>query len=266
MRLFSFPYSNEAHSFIASFGKSSHRSSIVDIYLLPFDEAQTTQYIATFAERFQDLFPGWTKPRYEQALKNFPGLQTFLSEPLLLFMVLNVLPLMSASVTGGGNDIGTHAVRLDPRTLGVEQLDSEDDKFAVFSRAELYSVFAYNWVCREVCRLGGDFVEKELDEIGNFKPKPEAVRSVLDFCQKLAFEMFLHNTGALELPPDTIGGPSAGGGCCRCIFVCVREAAKTAGGRKNPGRPTNLCAESLGKQLCDNGVSEFTLEEVRAKV
>ena len=201
-----FPDSNEAHGFI---GKSSHRSSIVDIYLLPFDKDQTTQYIATFAERFQDLFPGWDKRRYEQALQSFPGLHTFLSEPLLLFMVLNVLPLMSASVTGGGNHnvIGTHVLRLDREMLEVDQLDSEDDKFAVFSRAELYSVFAYSWVCREVCRLGGDFVEKELDENGNSKPKPEAVRSVLDFCQKLAFEMFLHNTVALELPPDTIGGP-----------------------------------------------------------
>ena len=62
--------------------------------------------------------------------------------------------------------------------------------------------------CAAKCAvLAGTFVEKELDERGNPKPKPEAVRSVLDFCQKLAFEMFLHNKVDLELPPDTIGGP-----------------------------------------------------------
>ena len=118
------------------------------IHLLPFDAAQVEMYIDGFARRHSDVHEGWDGPRYRDALQAFPQLDEFATEPLLLFMVLNVLPL----VQGGGG-----RVRLDPVTLEVN--DNVTDTDAVFprvTRAELYALFTHAWVQREARKVNMD--------------------------------------------------------------------------------------------------------------
>ena len=179
----------KAHTCIAS------KQPVNDIYLLAFNKEQIDSYVAAFANRFHDdEFKGWTADKYTEALAHLPGLQAFLDEPLLIFMVLNILPLMDKS----SKNIEGKVLALDREFLQVGLIDSTDS-FKFFSRTELYSLFVSNWVERELRRKGG----VGFDAKGQPLPKSSIVRGVLDFCQKLAFEMFLHNKLMLELPPET---------------------------------------------------------------
>jgi hypothetical protein len=150
------------------------------IHLLPFDATQVEMYIDGFARRHGDVHEGWDGPRYRDALQAFPQLDELATEPLLLFMVLNVLPL----VQGGGG-----RVRLDPVTLEVN--DNVTDSDAVFprvTRAELYALFTHAWVQREARKVNMDTAAFRRD----------AVR----FAEALAFRMFETDTAQLAFAAE----------------------------------------------------------------
>ena len=65
-------------------------------YLLPFSAAQRNTFVKIFAKTYADLNYGWTAKQYIQALKAFPEIEGFLQEPLQLFLVLSVLPVLVA--------------------------------------------------------------------------------------------------------------------------------------------------------------------------
>lgn len=69
---------------------------MTSVYLLPFSMVQMDTYVAKFAEKHVDLNHGWTADRYKTALTEFSELRDFIQEPLLLFIVLNVLPTLVA--------------------------------------------------------------------------------------------------------------------------------------------------------------------------
>lgn len=79
-------------------------SLMTSLYLLPFTVTQRDAYVGVFARNYADLHQGWTAEQYSRAIKQFPELDSFLQEPLQLFLVLSVLPILVA----GKEDI-THA-------------------------------------------------------------------------------------------------------------------------------------------------------------
>jgi len=86
-------------------------SLMTSIYLLPFSTVQQEQYVSMFAEKNKDLHSGWDKSRYLFAIKEFPDLKEFLQEPLQLYLVLSVLPVLIAGkedLANGGDQCGKH--------------------------------------------------------------------------------------------------------------------------------------------------------------
>lgn len=69
---------------------------MTSLYLMPFSAAQRDAYVSVFAEKYEDINQRWTAVQYTHALKQFPELNTFLQEPLQLFLVLSVLPILVA--------------------------------------------------------------------------------------------------------------------------------------------------------------------------
>ena len=100
------------------------------------------------------------------------------------------LPLLSMSSHGGMRlsrmflEVFSIDVRRD---ADAGYADSADlDVFPVFKRAELYSLFVHAWVEREAHKRGRvDATTAAVDA--------DFVESVGEFCQKMAFEMFMHD-------------------------------------------------------------------------
>ncbi len=60
-------------------------------YIMPFQEHQITHYIEKFCgSRFN--IARWSVTQYKDNFKNYPAINTFLKEPLLLFLTLTMLP------------------------------------------------------------------------------------------------------------------------------------------------------------------------------
>jgi hypothetical protein len=88
-------------------------SLMVNLYLLPFSAAQQEQYVTVFATQNTDLHVGWDPARYLNAIQEFPDVKDFLQEPLQLYLVLSVLPILMAGKQdlrngGGGECCATH--------------------------------------------------------------------------------------------------------------------------------------------------------------
>lgn len=74
------------------------------LYLLPFSALQRDQYIAMFAKKYADLNQQWTATQYAHALEQFSEIEAFLQEPLQLFLVLSVLPILVAGKETANQD------------------------------------------------------------------------------------------------------------------------------------------------------------------
>lgn len=79
---------------------------MTSMYLLPFSATQREAFITAFAQKYTDLNVGWTAAKYTAALKQFSELEAFLQEPLQLYLVLTVLPILVA-----GKENGSHVDR-----------------------------------------------------------------------------------------------------------------------------------------------------------
>ena len=69
---------------------------ITSLYLLPFSAPQRDVYVTVFARNYADLHQGWTAEQYTRAIRQFSELDSLLQEPLQLFLVLSVLPILVA--------------------------------------------------------------------------------------------------------------------------------------------------------------------------
>ena len=79
------------------FPEGSPQSMLMSsMHLLPFSVSQRNAYISVFAQKYTDLNPGWTAEKYIAALTQFSELDTFVQEPLQLYLVLTVLPILVA--------------------------------------------------------------------------------------------------------------------------------------------------------------------------
>ena len=158
--------------------------SVVDIVLLSFNEEQQGKYIELFAGKHQDVEknPLW----YRDQLNRHPEFNIFLTEPLSLFMVLCNLSSTS-----------TEKLRLDSKFLYVKKNVDQYYTYPTFSRTELYCIFAYNWVDREIRKR--KLPEKIADEIDKHEIE---IRNVINFCGDLAFQMFTEGTVEVDMPPD----------------------------------------------------------------
>ena len=107
----------EAIGFCAGPSKTLMRG----MHLLPFSPSQREQYIEAFARK-EHMLHGWTPQQFRDALGRFPHLEEFLQEPLLLYLVLNVLPLLSSHGVGSRG-----GMRLSRMFLEVFSIDARDD-------------------------------------------------------------------------------------------------------------------------------------------
>lgn len=170
------------------------RLLVRSIHLMPFGEAQTSQYIKCFGAKNFTLY-NWTADQYEDALKLFPQLGSFLREPLSLFLTLSVLPQLTNSCKGTSTDTNRScgnakdAFRLSRRFLevGSESKSGREpgDVFPTLKRAELYSLFVFQWAVREVEKYG------KVDE--RRLANQDFVEDVIRLCQEMAFQMFMRN-------------------------------------------------------------------------
>ena len=167
-------------------GTGHKRPELVrSLHLLQFSEQQREQYVQNFARSTQNV-AGWSAASYLSALQRYRELQQLAQEPLTLSMVLNILPRMDTSSAGD-------QLRLDPRTLLMRKRSEIDWCFPRLRRAELYGLFFYDWADREIDRLlksrgfkkGSPSYEDDFEECRLW---------LRDFCEKLAFEMFLHSS------------------------------------------------------------------------
>lgn len=100
---------------------------MVSLYLLPFSATQRDTYITVFARNYADL-SGWTAEQYSRAMKRFSELDAFLQEPLQLFLVLSVLPILVA----GKEDIANADFCITHQRVGhVVHLLYQDKDLAV---------------------------------------------------------------------------------------------------------------------------------------
>ncbi len=201
--------------------------SMVGIHLLPFSPTQVQQYIEVFAADRERAVHGWGAQQYRDALGRFPQLGDFLQEPLLVYLVLNVLPLLMANYSPAEPTAtpGSHGgMRLSRFYLQVFQAGSSSvgvhtpDVFPVLKRAELYSLFVHAWAEREARKRGKmeerKFAEDVAGDHGGAVDK-KFVKRVVAFCEKIAFEMFLHDktqyaVSKSEPPPAEVDGDSDG--------------------------------------------------------
>ena len=65
------------------------------LFLLPFDATQRAKYIDVFARK--NIFQDWNAEKYTEALKQFPEVDSMLQEPLQLFLILSVVPVLVAA-------------------------------------------------------------------------------------------------------------------------------------------------------------------------
>ena len=173
------------------------------LYLLPFTDQQREKYISVFASKYCALYPTWpSAASYNSSLHRFSGLKSFLSEPLLLFLVLSVLPTLDAQTQtydNGANTDLAFGFRLNPDDLyvvdGKTLTGLAQQPFPVVRKAELYSLFAHQWVQREVRRQLGP--ANETEQIKN------RVVDIMDLCKKLAFEMFARGISQIDIPSRT---------------------------------------------------------------
>ena len=97
---------------------NTDKGMVLQLHLLSFDQEQKSQYINNFARVYADMHTGWDAARYRTALKQHKQLEDMLTEPLMRYLVLNVLPMLEdtakTSATGNVN------LRLNPDTLDVE--------------------------------------------------------------------------------------------------------------------------------------------------
>lgn len=186
---------------------ASMRGLVRGIHLLSFGPDQADRYIETFAVKSQSVHAGWGAQQYRDALKQFPQLGDFLKEPLLLFLTLNVLPTLSVKSNVGVGGVGAAAAaaigaqqqstpstttstttkRLSRRFLQVSSKVTDDDSFPILKRAELYALFVHQWAEREAVKRG------RVEGTGTERADPVFVKKVIEFCQRMAFEMFMHN-------------------------------------------------------------------------
>ena len=157
--------------------------AVKQIHLLPFDEKQRKQYIDSFAVAYSDVYEGWSASRFCKALAQNGHVEELLTDPLMLFMVLNVLPLLEGGdgKATGEAEMSRRSLRLNPITLDVEHV--EGYVFPAFTRAEIYSLFTYSWLARELKKKG------KLRS-AQAHANSEFLLDVTLFCREMAFYMF----------------------------------------------------------------------------
>jgi WD40 repeat protein len=195
--------------------------TLKSIHLLPFSESQRVTYISNFALKSEESAArGWTAATYHSTLARYPQMNEFLAEPLLLFLVLSILPLLvdkqsAASQTTKSKkaqasartattelkddslfsvNIPSVPLRLDPEFLEVQPIDALTTVFPRFTRAELYAVFVFYWIQREALRRG------HVDDEDPSIPNAEFFDSVHDFCQEFAVELTARGRVQVVIP------------------------------------------------------------------
>ena len=172
--------------------------AVQQIHLLPFDEKQRKQYIDSFAVAYSDVYAGWTGSRFRDALAQNKQLEELLTDPLMLYMVLNVLPLMedsdnktTAARDGPQSGNSQPRLRLNPITLDVEE--AKGYVFPVFTRAEIYALFTHSWLIGEAKKKG---------KYDQARANAEFLLDVTLFCREMAFHMFTKNTTQISVASE----------------------------------------------------------------
>jgi WD40 repeat protein len=162
--------------------------TLLHLELQPFDIDQRRelmrQYVSTHARLTANAGLA-SLQEFEQHLNQLPSLVESTTNPLNLFMMLEALPKLTATVP----------FRLD--TDEFKLTDSPKNQFGTIRRCELYTAYLEQWMEREVSKLA---------QLGTIDDTPEsrliAHNSAMMFCQKLAFQMFLHDLTRIDMPQD----------------------------------------------------------------
>jgi WD40 repeat protein len=162
---------------------------VLRLYLQPFDQHEQQQLVGKQFSSAGEADAVW---KQIQSLKSLAELT---KNPLTLFMMLQVLPQLSARQF---ISCGDETVRvLDTDSLRVVPVsDSNVRIFGSLLRAELYALFIHDWIERQTKKCIDDGLVSHDQQSGMCK-------EALAWCQKLAFQMFLHNFTRVDVAENS---------------------------------------------------------------
>ncbi len=91
--------------------KEADLDRVAQVFVAPFSKEQTLEYVTKFADSKELSMDQWSAAQFQAALDANPEVAGLASSPLMLFMVLTILPSISAT---GASDDDKHEVDARP--------------------------------------------------------------------------------------------------------------------------------------------------------